>query len=211
MGTGRDLLDDAACFCLLVHDKAAAHRVVGACVQAPRRRHRRRKSACRSDDRAGWSRLNSRCCFSTNATGCSPSRRSCCSARTWCRRGSMPSISTLCGSSPSSPSMIGLVAAVPLARGAQRTIQLDAHLAVRGSSPRSARPSANIRAAFIGPTVCELDGPMPILKRSNTLTVIISHHPLPDRHAARRQSRTLPSLRPHAPCGRLCALQWAKL
>lgn len=30
----------------------------------------------------------------------------------------------------------------------------------------------------MGPTVCELDGPMPIRNRSNTLTVIVFHlHP----------------------------------
>ena len=32
-----------------------------------------------------------------------------------------------------------------------------------------ARSSTNARAAFIGPIVCELDGPMPTLKMSRTL------------------------------------------
>src|SRR5262249_20589051 len=36
--------------------------------------------------------------------------------------------------------------------------------------PSLRRRTANSRAARIGPTVCELDGPMPILKRSKTLT-----------------------------------------
>jgi len=31
----------------------------------------------------------------------------------------------------------------------------------------------NFLAAIIGPTVCELDGPIPILKRSNTLIAMI--------------------------------------
>src|SRR5699024_4318147 len=33
-------------------------------------------------------------------------------------------------------------------------------------------PSANRRAARIGPTVCELDGPIPILNNSKTLTAM---------------------------------------
>ena len=36
-------------------------------------------------------------------------------------------------------------------------------------------PSANFLAAIMGPTVCELDGPIPILKRSKTLIAIMSH------------------------------------
>ena len=35
----------------------------------------------------------------------------------------------------------------------------------------------NIPAAFIGPTVCELDGPMPTLNRSKTLIVMAALHP----------------------------------
>ena len=35
--------------------------------------------------------------------------------------------------------------------------------------PAAASERANISAARIGPTVCELDGPMPILKMSKTL------------------------------------------
>ncbi|MNJ54825.1 hypothetical protein D3C77_502830 [compost metagenome] len=37
------------------------------------------------------------------------------------------------------------------------------------SSPRSRRPWTNNAAARIGPTVWELEGPTPILNRSNTL------------------------------------------
>jgi hypothetical protein len=40
--------------------------------------------------------------------------------------------------------------------------------AVLASRPSAASRSVNIRAARIGPTVCELLGPMPILKRSKT-------------------------------------------
>src|SRR4029079_15665539 len=39
----------------------------------------------------------------------------------------------------------------------------------RASNLSRWRASANMRAARIGPTVCELDGPIPILKRSKTL------------------------------------------
>ena len=37
------------------------------------------------------------------------------------------------------------------------------------SKPSSARAAANVRAARIGPTVCDDDGPIPIENRSNTL------------------------------------------
>src|ERR1700735_3637407 len=44
---------------------------------------------------------------------------------------------------------------------------------VRETSPAASRRSTKRKAARIGPTVCELDGPMPILKRSKTLTVMV--------------------------------------
>jgi len=40
---------------------------------------------------------------------------------------------------------------------------------VFASKPRAASNSAKPRAAFMGPMVCELDGPMPILKYRKTL------------------------------------------
>jgi hypothetical protein len=43
---------------------------------------------------------------------------------------------------------------------------------VFSSSPRLSNRRAKVQAAFIGPTVWELEGPMPILNRSNTLTAI---------------------------------------
>ena len=39
--------------------------------------------------------------------------------------------------------------------------------------PSRASRCTNRRAARMGPTVCELDGPMPILKRSKTPTAMI--------------------------------------
>ena len=44
--------------------------------------------------------------------------------------------------------------------------------AVREKAVSSARRSANRFAARIGPTVCELEGPIPILKMSKTLMFI---------------------------------------
>lgn len=41
------------------------------------------------------------------------------------------------------------------------------------------RPVTNVRAARIGPTVCELDGPMPTLKRSKTLIMDALPSPSP--------------------------------
>jgi hypothetical protein len=43
--------------------------------------------------------------------------------------------------------------------------------ATRSTTPSSASEAANMPAARIGPTVCELDGPMPTLKRSKALIV----------------------------------------
>ena len=65
----------------------------------------------------------------------------------------------------------GLVGPVPLAGRAQRAVQLDPHAAHGGqrARPHQARGET---AAIIGPTVCELEGPMPILNRSKALTFI---------------------------------------
>ncbi len=43
--------------------------------------------------------------------------------------------------------------------------------ATAADCPLPASDAANIPAATIGPTVCELDGPIPILNRSKTLMV----------------------------------------
>jgi hypothetical protein len=47
-------------------------------------------------------------------------------------------------------------------------------LAVAPSRPRSLTSSTKRAAARIGPTVWELDGPMPIENRSNTLIAMIA-------------------------------------
>ena len=46
--------------------------------------------------------------------------------------------------------------------------------ATRSRTPSSRSRSAKSAAARIGPTVCELDGPMPIEKRSKTLSAMVS-------------------------------------
>jgi hypothetical protein len=45
---------------------------------------------------------------------------------------------------------------------------------IRSSSPPACSEPTKLNAAFIGPTVCKLDGPMPILNRSKTLRDIAS-------------------------------------
>ncbi len=54
-------------------------------------------------------------------------------------------------------------------RWRRQTVQLGAGIAVASSNPSRLSPSAKRAAARIGPTVWELDGPMPILNRSKTL------------------------------------------
>ncbi len=68
------------------------------------------------------------------------------------------------------PEQHRLVGAVSLARERERAVQmnLDSTLS-RSSKPESVNRSRNCRAARIGPTVCELLGPMPMVKRSRTL------------------------------------------
>ena len=60
-------------------------------------------------------------------------------------------------------------AAVAVPGGTQRAEQLGLHPRESLSSPSAFSPPTNVRAARIGPTVCELDGPIPTLKRSKTL------------------------------------------
>ena len=66
-----------------------------------------------------------------------------------------------------------LHAAVPVPGRAERAEELDVDARdVRRAGRRARSPSTKRYAAFIGPTVCELDGPIPTLNRSNTLMVI---------------------------------------
>ena len=66
------------------------------------------------------------------------------------------------------------VGPVAAARRAEAPEQLDAHRRDAARGAVREQGLGNSRAAFIGPTVCELEGPMPILKRSNTEITRIS-------------------------------------
>ena len=81
--------------------------------------------------------------------------------------------STFSGSSPDSPSSIARSVWWPCPVSASDP---NSSTRTRGTlrrqvmpHPRSCRSSPNRRAARIGPTVCELDGPIPILKISKML------------------------------------------
>src|SRR3954469_17227518 len=104
----------------------------------------------------------------SRATGCLPSRRTCLAAAAAATRGATLSTSTVAGSSPSRPSSTARSLPWPRPVCPRLPNSSTLTLAVRASSPSPSSRSANRRAARIGPTVCELDGPIPILKMSNT-------------------------------------------
>src|SRR6201994_2006304 len=87
-------------------------------------------------------------------------------------RAGTASTSTVAGCSPSSPSSTALSLPCPGPVRPSEPYRATRIVATRGIRPSSRRPLANIPAALIGPTVCELDGPMPTLNRSKTLMVI---------------------------------------
>ena len=78
--------------------------------------------------------------------------------------------STSAGSQPGQPEDHRRVGRMALAGERERAIQIDATRATPPSGPRASSSRTNRWAAVIGPIVCELDGPMPILNRSKTLT-----------------------------------------
>src|SRR5580658_6703707 len=88
-------------------------------------------------------------------------------------RAGIASTSTVAGCSPSSPSRTALSLPWPRPVRPSEPYRATRTVCTRGSRASSRRPTANIRAAFIGPTVCELDGPMPTLNRSKTLIVMM--------------------------------------
>ena len=61
----------------------------------------------------------------------------------------------------------------PGAGRAERAVELDAQGGDPTEDVRSSSSSAKRFAARIGPTVCELDGPIPIENRSKTLIMAI--------------------------------------
>src|SRR3954470_20572073 len=134
----------------------------------------------------------------SSATSCLPS-----SLTTWlsaicATRFATESTSTVFGSSPSSPSSTARSLPCPLPVKPRLPNSSTFTLAVSASWPSVSSRSANRFAARIGPTVCELDGPMPILKMSKTLMCTdlqhTPHHellrePLVERVRRRRPRR----------------------
>jgi hypothetical protein len=88
--------------------------------------------------------------------------------------------STVSGSSPDSPRTIALTLPWPCPVAPSEPNSSALIPATRSSTPSSASEAANMPAARIGPTVCELDGPMPTLKRSKALMVMSEPLPLED-------------------------------
>src|SRR5262245_56906503 len=104
----------------------------------------------------------------SNATSCSPSSFTVRCSPTFATRRGTWSTSTVAGSSPSRPRMTARSLPWPLPVKPRLPNSSIFTLAVPASWPSCASRSANRRAARIGPTVCEDDGPMPILKISKT-------------------------------------------
>src|SRR5699024_11262902 len=97
--------------------------------------------------------------------------------------------STDSGSSPSSPITTAPSVPWPAAVAAREPYRCTETSATRAPvSGSSSTSRANLAAARIGPTVWELDGPMPILNRSNVLTLItcLLGGPAPRRAAVSR-------------------------
>ncbi|MCY1446196.1 hypothetical protein D9M71_627480 [compost metagenome] len=105
---------------------------------------------------------------------CSPSRVMRPLSRMACRRAGMVSVSMTSGCSPSRPSSTALSLPWPLPVAPSEPYSSALTLAVRASRPSRRSPSAKRAAARIGPTVCELEGPMPILNRSKTLSDMVT-------------------------------------
>src|SRR5689334_5375723 len=109
-----------------------------------------------------------------NATAWSPASRRTRSTYTSATRGSATSGSTRSGCSPSRPSTTALTVPCPCPVAPSEPNISARTLAVRLSNPLPASRDTNACAARIGPTVCELDGPIPTLNRSKTLMVTIA-------------------------------------
>src|SRR5262245_42621722 len=78
--------------------------------------------------------------------------------------------STVSGRSPDRPSRTATSVVWPRPVSASEPYSSTRTCA---AAPAASAAWAKRRAAHIGPTVCELDGPMPILNRSNTLSCIV--------------------------------------
>ena len=175
---------------IAAHHEAAADRVVVLLAQHAGRRRRARVKRMPLEWRGRRSCImNSSCIGSSKAISCSPRSRMRPLARMRCTVGSMLSGSTVSGCAPSRPT--STARSVPWPMPGQRERAVQAHRDLRGlrrAARRASSPSTNSRAARIGPMVWELDGPMPTLKMSNTLSVM-------EPNLARRRA---------PPCGAHC-------
>src|SRR4051794_9818086 len=130
-------------------------------------------------------RLKIKSSFSWKGTACRPSRFRRPSWRMAASRGTTPSGSIASGVSPSRPMSTARSVPCPLPVRASEPKSSTRTRPVRSSRPSCSRRSANRRAARIGPTVWELEGPMPMVKRSKTLMAMRGAPPGRDstRHA----------------------------
>ena len=107
--------------------------------------------------------------------------------------------SMVSGSRPQRPRTTARSVAWPRPVKASEPNSVTSTLATRAIAPDSASPAAKAAAAFIGPTVCEDDGPTPILNRSKTLIMAGPR----EGHVRRRAASAKAALRDkfQAPCG----------
>ena len=189
---------------VVVDDEAAADRVVAVRPASSRRRRRTPRTACRSGGRAASS---SACMHDVGGRRRTRlrARRASCSvpvgrdgrrAAPESRRGRSSCGS--CAGEARARTAETVPWPTPVAR--QRAVEVRCARVRDGGEAVDRRPAvpANVRAARIGPTVCELDGPMPMRNSSNTLIVIARPDAcsiLPDLAAV------LPEWRP-CPCDR---------
>lgn len=105
------------------------------------------------------------------AVPCGPSGSRCVVRIRRTRSGASP-VSTRSGSWPPNPSNTALPVPCPQPVAPSEPNSSIRTRSTRSSTPPAASAAANRSAASIGPTVCEEDGPMPILKTSKTLLVM---------------------------------------
>ena len=119
---------------------------------------------------SGWSTMAE----GRRSTASRPPRSRPPSASIWATR-SRPTIgSTLSGSEPSRPMTTASRVPCPVAVAASDPYRCTSTWATRGPICSSSSTSrANWAAARIGPTVCELEGPIPISNRSNVLMLTV--------------------------------------
>ena len=110
----------------------------------------------------------------SNAIGHCPSSRSWPQDRSAAMRGAICSGSITSGRSPIRPMITALSVPCPTPVADSEPYRRTSTRHTRSSIWRSRKASTKSAPASIGPTVWELEGPMPILKRSNTLIATLN-------------------------------------